>query len=353
MPLKLKKYPSRSNHWYIRGTVRGQAVFETTGTDIKSAAEDFRITREKELLDRSVFGAGATTGFLQAAVSYLEAGGEGRYLGKRDPNTGQWSLLIGHFGNTMLSRIRQAEVDAAATKLYPGTSTATRKRQVYVPMTAVLNHAAAKEWCPHVKIKAPKVVEKTPQWATPEYVGKLLSHCAPRLRRFVLISVYTGARLSEVAMKLSWEDIDLEQRLITFRRTKNGEMRTAHMGDPVYEDLSKVPQAQRKGRLFIWSHKSNVRRPLMTAAKNAGLPYLSPHQLGRHTFATWLRIYAKRDLRGLKDDGGWKSISSVARYAHTVPGETATAVDLLPRATELFQPGQKLIKDRRVRVRRA
>jgi hypothetical protein len=46
--------------------------------------------------------------------------------------------------------------------------------------------------------------------------------------------------------------------------------------------------------------------------------------------ATWLRRYAGRDLRGLMEDGGWKSINSVVRYAHVVPGETATAVKKLP-----------------------
>jgi hypothetical protein len=30
--------------------------------------------------------------------------------------------------------------------------------------------------------------------------------------------------------------------------------------------------------------------------------------------------YASRDLRGLMEDGGWKSIHSVVRYAHVVPG---------------------------------
>jgi hypothetical protein len=60
------------------------------------------------------------------------------------------------------------------------------------------------------------------------------------------------------------------------------------------------------------------------------VPYLSVHKLGRHTYATWLRRYAGRDLRGLMEDGGWKSINSVVRYAHVVPGETAEAVERLP-----------------------
>jgi len=57
------------------------------------------------------------------------------------------------------------------------------------------------------------------------------------------------------------------------------------------------------------------------------------------TYAAWLRRYAHRDLRGLMEGGGWKSVNSVLRYAHVVLGETAAAVDRLPsvqsRALEL------------------
>src|SRR5579864_6285656 len=102
MSLKLKRYQKRGSKWYIRGTVRGQAVFETTGTDDFETAEAIRIKREAEILNRSVFGGSATVTLLEAAVSYLEEGGEPRFLGKHDDETGRWSLLVGHFAATPL-----------------------------------------------------------------------------------------------------------------------------------------------------------------------------------------------------------------------------------------------------------
>ena len=126
-------------------------------------------------------------------------------------------------------------------------------------------------------------------------------------------------------------------------------MRTAHIPDPLLAELALVAETDRHGAVFAWSHKSHVRRPLMSACKRAGLEYLTPHQLGRHTYATWLRIYAKRDLKGLQVDGGWDSIASVARYAHVVPGETAKAVDLLPSVQIVGNAGVKSPKDRRIR----
>jgi len=349
MPLKLKRYPKRSEHWYVRGTVRGQAVFETTGTNDRAAAEAYRIKREKELLDRSIFGVGATISFLEAAVSYLEAGGEARFLGERNKITAKWSLLVGHFGTTPIATIGQPEADEAAVKLYPNAGNATRKRQAYVPLCAVLNHASEKWEIRLKKIRHPKVKNPPVEWAPPENVRKLLPVCAPKLRRFVMVIVYTGARLSE-ALWLDWdEDADLDGRTLTLGKTKNGELRTARIPDPLFKELSSVPKKDRTGRMFSWSHKSHVHKPLRTACKRAGVPYLSPHKLGRHTYATWLRRYANRDLRGLMEDGGWKSVNSVLRYAHVVPGETAIAVEKLPSVQNLCTGktrGRKTLKSK-------
>lgn len=349
MPLRLVRR-GRSPQWYIRGTVRGIRVFQTSGTDNAKVADAIRIKLEGNLLHRSVFGPGATVTFAEAAASYLEQGGEARFLGREDPKTGKWSGLIGHFMDTPLADIGQQQADEAAGKLYAGTSAATRKRQAYAPLMAVLNHAAGRGWLNVPKITAPKVKEKPTDWATPEYVGKLLPHCAPRLRRFVVLIVYTGARLAE-ALRVDWDqDIDLAGRHLTLRRTKNGKMRTCHIPDPLLLELAAVPEPDRHGALFAWSDKCHVYGPLKTACKAAKLPYLSPHQLGRHTFATWLRRYAGRDLKGLMVDGGWDSINAVARYAHVVAGESALAVAKLPSISEeICSARTSPKKDRRAR----
>lgn len=347
MPLKVVKRKG-SAQFYLRGTVRGVRVFETTGTDSREHAEALRIRRESGLLDRSVFGPGATVTFPEAASSYIAAGGEAKYLGHRDPKSGKWSGLIGVFVDTALSAIGQAEADEAAQRLCPTAGAATRKRHVFVPLLAVLNHAAAKGWCAKPMIKGPRVKAPVTRWATPEWLKAVLPHCAPRLRRLVVLLVYTGARLSE-ALRVDWDaDVNLVERVITFRQTKNGEMRTAHIPYPLLIELSSVPTAERRGAMFAWSDKSHVHRPLKNACTKASVEYLSPHQLGRHTYATWLRLYAKRDLRGVMQDGGWKSINAVVRYSHVVPGETAKAVDLLPSVQEACTSNVKPIKDRRL-----
>lgn len=320
MPLRLVRYPKRSPHWYVRGSVRGQAVFETTGTHDAKAADAIRIKREAELLDRSVFGPGATVTFLEAAVSYLDDGGEARFIQK----------LVDQLGSTPLCRIGQSQVDDTARKLLPKAGPATRKRHVYVPLCAVLNHSAKKGWINPPRLDHPSVPEPQTRWSTPERLEKLLPHCGAELRRLVMLLTYTGARLSE-ALAVDWDrDVNLAMRTIVLQRTKNGKMRALHIPDPLLIEFAQVDEKARTGPMFHWSDKRHVHKPLRTACRRAGVDYLPPHQQGRHTYATWLRIYAGLDLKGIMEAGGWDSVQSVARYAHVSPGEAARASDRLP-----------------------
>lgn len=316
MPLRLVRH-KKSPHWYIRGTIRGQAVFETCGTGDRKAADALRIKRESQLLERSIFGRGANVTFLEAAVDYLESGGEARFIPK----------LVKVLGKIPLAEIGQEQADHAARTLYPNAGNATRKRHAYGPLCAVLNHAAKRKWCVVPKIEHPEVKIPETKWSTPERLAKLLPHCAPKLRLLVLVLAYTGARLSE-ALALDWDrDVRLSERVILMRRTKNQKMRVVRIADPL---LIEMAAQCGNGRMFDWADKRCVYVPLKNACKRAGVEYLPPHQQGRHTFGSWLRIYAKRDLRGIMEDGGWDSIHSVTRYLHVAPGESANAIDALP-----------------------
>lgn len=337
MSLKLVRRKG-TRHYYLRGTVKGQAVWETTGTDDRALADAIRIKREHGILQRAVFGASATVSFLEAAVSYLDNGGEARFLGKCDDETGRWSGLIGRFAEARLIDIDQAAADAAALALFPNAGAATRKRMVYVPLCAVLNHAARKGWCSRPMIGHPKIAPSRTKWSTPERLKRLVNHCKPRERRLVVFLTYTGARLSE-ALRVDWDkDIRLSERTVILRRTKNGEMRAVHVPDPLLVELAAVPEANRSGPLFDYTDKTRVYAPLRRACAKAGVEYLPPHQQGRHTYATWLRTYGGLDLVGLKEAGGWKSIASVARYAHVTPNEAARAADKMPDVQKPLAP---------------
>ena len=181
MPLKLIK---RGSYWHLRGTVRGVPVRETTGCAERADAEEVRIKRESEIVERSIHGASATATFIEAAVMYLEAGGEARFV---EP-------LTTFFGNAKLVRVDQAAIDRAAKALYPDTKPSTLNRQVYTPVGAILHFAAERGLCDWRKIRRPKQPTGRVRWLRPEEAERLIEACSPHLRPLVVFMLYTGAR---------------------------------------------------------------------------------------------------------------------------------------------------------------
>src|SRR5262245_60702072 len=91
MPLKLIRRAG-SPYWQMHGTLRGIPVRESTGVADRAKAEEIRITREAEILDRSIHGAKATATWIEASVLYMEQGGDGSLLAPLDNKLGTISL---------------------------------------------------------------------------------------------------------------------------------------------------------------------------------------------------------------------------------------------------------------------
>ncbi len=58
---------------------------------------------------------------------------------------------------------------------------------------------------------------------------------------FIFSLAHTGARRDEIR-QLQWSDIDLQNRLIHLKMTKNGENRTLKMSDPLFELMDSLPK---------------------------------------------------------------------------------------------------------------
>jgi len=97
--------------WYVRGTVRGQSVFESTGTADRDLAEAFKALREAELYKASVFGTRATVTFARAVDSFSAS----KTLSPADKKRVKNLLL--HFKTTPLDKIDQEALDRAMIEL--------------------------------------------------------------------------------------------------------------------------------------------------------------------------------------------------------------------------------------------
>jgi integrase len=325
MSLKLIRRHGGHN-WYIRGTVRGVTVDESTRTPERKIAETIRAGREWELLQSSVFGRKSVATFLEAAVGYMEGGGERRYLGR----------LLEHFGTAALAKIDQAAIDRAAQALLPAAAPATVNRQIHTPISAVLKYAAKRGLCDHRQIERPAQPAGRVRWLTPAEADRLIVSCSPHLRPLVVFLFYTGARLSE-ALYLDWRNVDQQRRQVQFIDTKNGEARGVPLHDRVVAVLAKL--ARRDGIVFRrpdglpYNQKADksggqIKTAFRGACRRANITNFSPHDC-RHTWATW-HYAANRDLIALMELGGWKSEKMVLRYAHVNVEHLAGSIAALP-----------------------
>jgi integrase len=320
MPLKLKRRPGRP-HWYIHGTIRGISVRESTGVADHKAAEAIRARREWEIIQRSVFGAEATATFVGAAVSYLEAGGERTYL----------KPIIARIGSLALAKVDQAVIDATALALYPDAAPATRNRQVYTPIAAVLNHAARRKLCSRIIVERPSQPEGRVRWITFEEAERLIVACAEHVRPLVMFLLGTGARLSE-ALYLDWRELDLARAHVSFLDTKNGKARGVPLHPRLVGELRKLRHKQgrvfRTNRGLAYAEKDDgggqIKTAFRGACRRAGIIDFSPHDC-RHTWATW-HYAANRDIAALMALGGWKSERMVLRYAHVNVAQLAPSI---------------------------
>ena len=320
MPLKLVKR-HKSPSWYIRGTVRGVSVDESTGIANREQAEAFRAKREWAIINRQIGGDRAVASFLEAAVSYMEGGGERRFV----------KPLIDHFKATPLSQIGQAELEACARRLYPGCTPGTVNRQVFTPVSAIMAHAAKRKLCDKPAFDRPKQPRGRVRWITVEEADRLIDCCAPHLAPLVTFMLFTGARVSE-ALYLDWRDVDLSRAHVVFSDTKNGDRRGTPLHPRALAALASLPH--RSGAVFRRPDKQpyapkddgggQIKTGFKAACRRAGIEDFHPHDC-RHTWATW-HYAANRDTAALMTLGGWRSVAMVLRYAHVNVSNLAAGV---------------------------
>ena len=312
MPLKVAKRKGKSRYYYIRGTIRGITVEESTGTEDRELAEVLRIKRENEILQSSIYGRRSTATFLEAAVDYLEANPGVRFVDR----------LIDYFGATPLAQIDQHAIDLCAATLYPGRKPATLNRQVLGPLSAILKRASRRGLCDYFTIE--RFPEETvTRWITIEEAERLIASAVPHLQPLLIFLFGTGARVGET-LSLDWRNVDLSRGHVSFvgETTKSGSSRGVPLNSAVVTALANLPH--REGKVFrtddghpyrqVKNEGGQISTAFATACRRAQIADFTPHCC-RHSWATWF-YEQNHDLLALKELGGWKSIRMVMRYTH-------------------------------------
>lgn len=185
------------------------------------------------------------------------------------------------------------------------------------------------------RVKMPKIDNEKVGFLTKEQARELLDilekRNEPMIYRLTTLLLFTGARFSEIA-SLTWNDINLDEKLIYFKATKNGNARSIKMTTKVIEvinDLSKeiksqlvIPSSNGKQILQMPKQWQSIVDDLIPNNKDAGKYKITTHSL-RHTHASWLAISGMNILE-IKEQLGHKKLDMTLRYSHLIPSNRHT-----------------------------
>lgn len=334
MPLRIvppKK--GRTSFYHIRGTtIDGRKIDQSARTTEKQEALTVRASIQREArkrLQRGEFGEfpKPTKGpdFMMAARSYVDAGGSPRFI----------APLCVHLYDTPLSYIDQARIDEAAAILYPDATPATRNRQVYTPIIAILRRAGIKTEFSRPIGANGRRRKFFLQEAHAHALLDAADRIEPRFGVLLTFLLYTGSRLSE-GLRLEGRDIDLDRGVAYIRETKNKKPRTAHLTADIIEAFARavVPD----GRLFPWEKDtykgSQELYGLWRAACAAGgivIPEKVAFHVLCHSYGAWMRIYGGADTSDLIATGRWSSREAAAGYEHVQVTTAHRLADKMPR----------------------
>lgn len=324
MPLKIFRRKNSqgkpSGNYYIRGTLAGQSVYQSTGVSDKRAAEIIKAQISKEIIDRASLGKSATLTFTEAALTYMESGGETRFI----------APLLLHFGEkTRLADIDNDAVNKAARSiLMPDAAPATINRQIITPISAIYNLSADDGHVTPRRFRRRKEPQTKIRWLTPGEAEDLLEECEPHLLPIVAFLLGSGCRTSE-ALGLVSEHLHLETRQALIPTSKNGELKMVEYPTRAMRLLaaSGLPDAGAvfrtpKGQPYkLRTGSGGQIEAAFTKARIAAKlgDDVTPHTL-RHTFATW-HYAMNKDLLLLMTRGGWKKPDMALKYAKLAPAD--------------------------------
>lgn len=249
----------------------------------------------------------------------MKAGGEAAFL----------APLITRFQGRSLASIKPEEIRAAAREIYPGRKPATWNRQGIVPARSVVNHGAGLGWCPAITVRNFPVEKVRRQAAGRAWIDSFLAQAdaddLPHLAAAVLFMFQTGARVSEAARVLP-EHLDLGRKVILLERTKTGEWEVCHITQELVVRLANLTWTEGEP-LFGYAARYGIYRRMVAVCRRARIPWRSPHQAGRHGFATHA-LASGATIKQTMEGGRWKSARMVLEIYADAEGAGREIADL-------------------------
>ena len=276
----------KGKNWYIDYYVSGRRKREMIGPN-KKLAESVLAKRRLQIAENKFLDIKK-----KGKIKFEELGA--LYLDYSKTNKRSWTRdrtsigsLKAFFNGKYLYEITPLLIERYKKKRIDEVSPATLNREL-----ACFKHMFTKaiEWekvdyNPVKRVKLLREDNARLRYLTCDEVQRLYENCADHLKPIVLAALYTGMRRGEI-LKLKWEDVDLEQKIIFVKNTKNNEVREIPLNNLLTNTLKNIKFKS----LYVFCNEDgkpygSVRKSFETALKKVGIVDFCFHDI-RHTFAS-------------------------------------------------------------------
>jgi integrase len=329
----------RGKKYHIRGTIRvgkqTRLVKEhSCGTDRREVAEAYRSKLEADIRNELLYGRDGRTQSLtiaDALLRYMERpGGVASYdvwrLDEINRLVGDRPIAKAAHAWSEFKRLRCGGLSPA---------TVQRFRAIF---QAAINYLANEEGFDAPALPKRKPYErdnkKRVRWETNERADRLIACYTEHARPIAVTLRWQGLRIGE-ALRCGWAHVNWQNNSLFIPESKNGEQRTISLHKKVRVVLHKLFVSRgspSEGRIFLTNRGkpyrdtrndkvpsgSPIKKAHATACRRAGIDDFHVHDW-RHHWASHC-VMAGIDLETIRQEGGWKSLRMVERYA-TVSAE--------------------------------
>jgi integrase len=259
--------------------------------------------------------------------------------------------VLPRFGDAKLAKLRREEIERWHAERRETVSGSTANKEL-MRLGHLLNRAVAWGYLKANPARGITRAREAPgrvRYLSAEERDKLLNGAAvtvqasdgrmwrarrapnPALRLYILAALQTGARLGELTA-LTWGDVDVKARALTFRHTKNGHGRTVPMTETLREVLTALPRPLSPEASVLPERGSKVlSRGFARLVADLEIPNLRFHDL-RHDAASTLTM-AGVSQRAVMEILGHRDPRMTMRYQHLSPGHLRDAMLALDQAT--------------------
>jgi integrase len=229
--------------------------------------------------------------------------------------------IQGFFGNRMLSEIIPADVEEYKNHRCTLVKKSTVNRELTL-MKRLFNLASVWELYngknPVCRVRFFREDNMRLRVLSPEEENRLILNAAPYLQDLIRFALHTGLRVGEI-FSLCWNDVDLDQGIISIRAEKTGKLRKIPINDIARKVMDCWLLGRRSESVFYNPNTGipfcDLKGGFKQACKKACISDVTWHTL-RHTFASRL-VNRGVDIVTVQELLGHSTVTMTMRYAHT------------------------------------